>query len=130
MKYAKVVDGAISKIPYSLEDLKQEAPNTSFPKASLSNADIQSEFGIVEVVDADVDAAAIGADASKDVTAGDVTLIAGTWTQTWNYTDVPYNVKRQADYGETSAQIEYITENGLDAWQTKVAQIKLDHPKP
>ena len=28
------------------------------------------------------------------------------------------------------AQIEYITENGLEAWQTKVAQIKADNPKP
>ena len=28
------------------------------------------------------------------------------------------------------SQIEYITENGLDAWQTKVAQIKADNPKP
>ena len=125
MKYAKVVDGAISKIPYSLDDLRNESPTTSFPKDSLSNADIQNEFGIVEVVDAEV-----SDDTNKKHSAGDVTLIAGTWTQTWNYTDVPYNVKRQADYGETSAQIEYITENGLDAWQTKVAQIKLDHPKP
>ena len=125
MKYAKVVDGAISKIPYSLDDLRNESPTTSFPKDSLSNADIQNEFGIVEVVDAEV-----SDDTNKKHSAGDVTLIAGTWTQTWNYTDVPYNEKRQADYGETSAQIEYITENGLDAWQTKVAQIKLDHPKP
>ena len=125
MKYAKVVDGAISKIPYTLDDLRKESPTTSFPKASLSNADIQNEFGIVEVVDAEV-----SDDTNKVASAGDVTLIAGTWTQTWNYTDVPYNEKRQVDYGETSAQIEYITENGLDAWQTKVAQIKLDHPKP
>jgi hypothetical protein len=30
------------------------------------------------------------------------------------------------DYTE---QIEYITENGLEAWQSKVAQIKIDNPK-
>ena len=117
--------GLFQKSPYSLDDLRNESPTTSFPKDSLSNADIQNEFGIVEVVDAEV-----SDDTNKKHSAGDVTLIAGTWTQTWNYTDVPYNEKRQADYGETSAQIEYITENGLDAWQTKVAQIKLDHPKP
>lgn len=37
---------------------------------------------------------------------------------------------RQAAYGNPEDQIEYITENGLDAWQTKVAQIKADNPKP
>ena len=36
---------------------------------------------------------------------------------------------RQAAYGTLESQIEYITENGLEAWQTKVAQIKTDNPK-
>ena len=37
---------------------------------------------------------------------------------------------RFAAYGNVLTQLEYITENGLDAWQTKVAQIKADNPKP
>ena len=36
---------------------------------------------------------------------------------------------RKAAYGSLEQQIEYITENGIDAWQTKVAQIKADNPK-
>ena len=36
---------------------------------------------------------------------------------------------RQAAYGTFEDQIEYITENGLAAWQAKVAQIKADNPK-
>jgi len=32
-------------------------------------------------------------------------------------------------YGTTDSQLEYITENGLEAWQTHVAQIKADNPK-
>ena len=32
-------------------------------------------------------------------------------------------------YGTTASQLEYITENGLDAWQAHVAQIKADNPK-
>ena len=36
---------------------------------------------------------------------------------------------RQKAYGSVQTQIEYITENGLEAWQTKVAQIKADNPK-
>lgn len=36
---------------------------------------------------------------------------------------------RQKEYGSLAEQIEYITENGLDAWQTKVQGIKTKYPK-
>jgi len=36
---------------------------------------------------------------------------------------------RIKEYGSIAEQIEYITENGLDAWQTKVAGIKTKYPK-
>lgn len=36
---------------------------------------------------------------------------------------------RRMAYGSWESQIEYITENGLEAWQTHVAQIKADNPK-
>ena len=41
-----------------------------------------------------------------------------------------YVQDRMSAYGTLESQIEYITENGLEAWQTKVAQIKADNPKP
>ena len=37
--------------------------------------------------------------------------------------------ERMVAYGSTAAQIEFITENGLEAWQAKVAEIKNQHPK-
>ena len=36
---------------------------------------------------------------------------------------------RKAAYGSIEQQIEYITENGIEAWQTKVAEIKANNPK-
>ena len=36
---------------------------------------------------------------------------------------------RQKEYGSIAEQIEYITENGLEAWQTKVQEIKTKYPK-
>jgi len=36
---------------------------------------------------------------------------------------------RVAAYGNVESQIEYITENGLEAWQAHVAAIKLQYPK-
>jgi len=37
--------------------------------------------------------------------------------------------KRQIEYGSPSEQMEFITENGLTAWQTKVNEIKTRFPK-
>ena len=35
----------------------------------------------------------------------------------------------QKEYGSTAEQIESITENGLEAWQSKVQEIKTKYPK-
>ena len=44
--------------------------------------------------------------------------------------DIPdWKQTRMNAYGTVESQLEYITENGLDAWQTKVSQIKTDNPK-
>ena len=45
------------------------------------------------------------------------------WNKTWVVTS------HGTEYGTPEHQIEFITENGLDAWQTKVAEIKAKHPK-
>jgi len=37
---------------------------------------------------------------------------------------------RRLAYGSTESQLEYITEHGLEAWQTHVAEIKAANPKP
>lgn len=41
-----------------------------------------------------------------------------------------YIEKRAEAYGSASEQLEFITENGLEAWQQKVAEIKALYPKP
>lgn len=41
-----------------------------------------------------------------------------------------YAARRSCRYGSPSAQMEYITEHGLSAWQDYVAQIKTEIPKP
>jgi len=37
--------------------------------------------------------------------------------------------KRIKEYGSIAEQIEFITENGIEAWQTKVNSIKAKYPK-
>jgi len=36
---------------------------------------------------------------------------------------------RMSEYGSVESQIEFITENGLDAWKIKVDEIKTKYPK-
>ena len=40
-----------------------------------------------------------------------------------------YADKRAVEYGSLQEQIEFITEKGLKAWQSKVAEIKKKYPK-
>lgn len=40
-----------------------------------------------------------------------------------------YVYARTSEYGSIEEQIEYITENGLEAWQLKVSDIKNKYPK-
>ena len=40
-----------------------------------------------------------------------------------------YADNRIKEYGSIAEQIEYITENGIEAWQSKVASIKTKYPK-
>lgn len=45
-------------------------------------------------------------------------------------TEETYIDKRLREYGSIREQIEFITENGLQAWQVRVASIKDKYPKP
>ncbi len=51
------------------------------------------------------------------------------WRQTWVYTQLSGIEARRSVYGDPAEQIEFITENGLEAWQAKVADIKTRYPK-
>jgi hypothetical protein len=89
-------------------------------------------------------------DFSKDVLLKDESNGLGAYIKEWNL-DIPKPTMAQLDafeaqanivesnqaqvqnrikeYGTIAQQIEYITENGLDAWQTKVNNIKAKYPK-
>jgi hypothetical protein len=51
------------------------------------------------------------------------------WEINWVKEELSYKQKRLNAYGDWQDQLEFITENGLEAWQTKVAGIKVRYPK-
>tara|TARA_Y100000310_G_scaffold37917_1_gene35554 strand:- start:42 stop:536 length:495 start_codon:yes stop_codon:yes gene_type:complete len=56
-------------------------------------------------------------------------LVGDEWKQTWVYEQASGIEARVLVYGPVAEQIEFITENGLEAWQAKVAEIKAKYPK-
>jgi len=65
----------------------------------------------------------------NSVSAGTPELVGEEWKQTWVYTQLSGVHARAIEYGPPVDQIEFITENGLEAWQAKVAEIKAKYPK-
>ena len=131
MLYAKVENGSISQYPYSIHSLKKENSNTSFPRTAMDIDSVRSDYGIVEVAELSSPVSE-----THNVSEGSPELVNGNWSQTWEQTpkteiELATLVieARRSEYGPVANQIEFITENGLEAWQTKVAEIKARHPK-
>ena len=131
MLYAKVENGAIVSYPYSIHNLRKDNPNTSFPKTALAEERLRSDYGVVEVSEVNMTHSE-----THNVSEGSPTNVGGAWAQVWNLTpktaeelNAEVRSNRLDEYGSTEAQIEFITENGLEAWQANVAEIKARHPK-
>jgi hypothetical protein len=132
MLYAKVNEsGTIEQYPYSIRDLRKDNPNTSFPKTSMESVSVRSDFGVVEV-----EKVVAPASDTHNVTESSPTKENGNWAQTWGQTpktaeelNEQVRVVRLSHYGTPQQQLEFITENGLEAWQARVANIKAQYPK-
>ena len=131
MIYAKVDDGVIKDYPYDLLKLRKDNYNTSFPSDSMDREDIRSAYGVVTVEK--VTQPSEGENNVNEVTPA---LINGAWTQVWETSSLSAEEiaqkacsRRLHEYGPPEVQLEFITENGLEAWQSKVAEIKAKYPK-
>jgi len=122
-------------VPYTHIDLKRDNPNIGFPTSALNNPDIRSEYGITEIPKSELPPTNIQPveptppDGFR-AHAGDPEFVGDEWRQTWDYVEISWLEHRMGAYGNPSDQIEFITENGLEAWQTKVTEIKAKYPKP
>ena len=81
---------------------------------------LQNDTGTDYIKEWNVDGVAKPTDAQLDALSSQATSLENNAIAVAN---------RQKEYGTIAEQIEYITENGLDAWQTKVQAIKTKYPK-
>jgi len=81
--FAKITDGKITAYPYTLDDLRKDNPQTSFPAEMPPER--MAEYGVfpVEEVPAPV------VRASQSATPGEPVFANGAWRQTWVVTDNP-----------------------------------------
>jgi hypothetical protein len=86
----------------------------------LSEVILQNDTGTDYIKEWNVDGVAKPTDAQLDALSSQATTLENNAIAVSN---------RQKEYGSTAEQIEYITENGLEAWQSKVQEIKTKYPK-
>ena len=124
-------------VDYTHTDLKNDNPNVGFYAGALENADIRTEYGVTltpkaELPPTDVQAVTPTTPDGHRAVAGEPEFdgYADEWRQTWTYVEISWLENRIEAYGTATNQLEFITENGLEAWQTKVTEIKTTYPKP
>lgn len=80
IKYAKIENGEIIKYPYSIEDLKMDNSNVSFPLTIDEHTKFIYNMLSIQKAEAQ-------SDYTKNISEGLPEFIEGIWTQTWIITD-------------------------------------------
>lgn len=80
IKYAKIENGEVIKYPYSIEDLKMDNPNVSFPL--IIDEPTKSRYNMLSIQKVEAQS-----DYTKNISEGLPEFIEGIWTQTWIITD-------------------------------------------
>ena len=80
IKYAKIENGEVIKYPYSIQDLKKDNPNVSFP--SIIDEGIKFRYSMLSIQKVEVQS-----DYTKNISEDIPELIDGVWTQIWNVVD-------------------------------------------
>jgi hypothetical protein len=134
--YIKIKDNQIEKYPYSVEQLKQDNLNTSFP-ANITDLTLNS-FDVYKVKSMPQPQI----DYTKNLTEGTPILEDDEWVQVWSVTDASEEeiAQRQAGmlntvkqqraeaYRNESDPLFFKAQRGeatMEEWLSKVAEIKL-----
>ena len=83
MALAFIEDGAITKYPIGLAEVRRKFPNSSFPRR-LEGSDL-SAFGVVTVEETSIPTFD---SATQKINEGEPALIDGVWQKTWQISDL------------------------------------------
>jgi hypothetical protein len=80
IKYAKIENDEVIKYPYSIQDLKKDNPNVSFP--SIIDEGTKFRYSMLPIQKVEVQE-----DYTKNISEDLPELIEGIWTQNWTIVD-------------------------------------------
>lgn len=131
--YAKIINNEVVKYPYSVNELKQDNPDTSFPMSMTDEG--LAGWGVYPV--AEVPCPKV--DYTKNVVEETPNLINGEWYQDWSVTAKPQaeidaiaTSLRAEAYREESDPLFFKWQRGESTeqeWLDKIAEIKARYPK-
>lgn len=120
--------------PYSVEQLRRDNPNISFP-AELTNETL-AEYGVFRVVPSPPPAPSL----DKKIVEGVPVLVDGVWTQVWEEIPCTYEEHlqrvldaRAAEYPPMSDYLDGIVKNDAEQVQRYIdacLSVKTKYPKP
>ena len=98
--YAKIEDGVVVKYPYTIAELREDNPNTSFPKKGLTTETLEG-FGVYEVSVPDTPDYN---DRTHRLQQLDPVLEDGTWVSRWNAVEKTTDEIAEFDANVSSAR--------------------------
>lgn len=132
--YIKIKDGSIEKYPYSIEDLRNDNPNVSFPMQISQETLI--EYGVYPVEPTEMPVV----DLHKNVTESTPILENGVWKQVWVVSEATYEQKlsktieaRMAEYPSMTEYLDGIVKGDnaqVQAYIDACLAVKAKYPKP
>lgn len=137
--YVKIEDGKVVTYPYSIEKLRRDNPNTSFP--DLMSDDALAAYGVHPVFS--LAAPSIDAATQKLVQDAEPELVDGQWQIGWVVANLTaeelvtakaaQEAARRAAYIAEADPLFFMSQRGeatTAEWEAKVAEIKARYPYP
>ena len=132
--FIKANNNSIEKYPYSVEELRQDNLNTSFPE--VMPLERLAEWGIYPVVGTPIP----DADHTKNVTEKTPVLVGGQWQQVWEVTDAtPEEILqrirdlRASEYPPMADYLDGVVKGDqtqIDKYIADCLAVKAKYPKP
>jgi hypothetical protein len=132
--YVKVSNGVIEKYPYSINQLRQDNAQVSFPNEIPSS--LLNEYGVFAVEQADVPTVEL----NQNVAEGLPQLVNGTWKQNWVITNATYEAHlakvlnaRKKEYPPMANYLDAVVKNDTAQIQKYIDDckaVKVKYPKP
>jgi len=132
--YAKLNNGVIEKYPYTLNDLRKDNLQTSFP-SEIPNS-VLEEFQVFAVKPTDKPVVAL----DKTVVEGTPEFVDGYWKQVWVVSDAPYEKHleqvlkaRASEYPPTVDYLDGVVKGDQEQIQKYINNclaVKTKYPKP